>query len=258
MIEMGPDRMHHGFWRDFDPAHRLHVPGGPHARAIPDYYTALDDHVCRLVAAAGEDTAVLIVSDHGARAMQGAFAVNRWLIEQGDLILKETPDAPAALDPAAIDWDKTWAWADGGYHARVWLNLAGREPGGCLPEDQRQDYLASLAARLEDTRDESDRPLGTRVIRPERTYRRLQGIPPDLLVYFGDLGWRASAVVGPGPVHLRENDTGPDDANHARDGIFVFLDPAPGRGDRLACRKILDIAPAVLDWFGHEGSEDPN
>lgn len=255
-VEMGPDRMHHGFWRDFDPGHRLHVPDGPYAAAIPDYYAYVDDHVRRLVEAAGPGVAVMIVSDHGARAMQGAFAINRWLIEQGDLVLDRQPGKAGALDPARIDWTRTRAWADGGYHARVWINLAGREPSGCVPGDGLEAYRADLAARLEATRDESGRPLGTRVVWPHRTYARLTGIPPDLLVYFGDLAWRASAQVGPGPIHLRENDTGPDDANHARDGIFVFADPATGRDRLPVARKIVDIASLVIDWFGRKATDE--
>ena len=29
MVEMGPDRMHHGFWKYMDPEHRKHEPGNP-------------------------------------------------------------------------------------------------------------------------------------------------------------------------------------------------------------------------------------
>ena len=32
MVEMGPDRMHHGFWKYMDPEHRKHEPGNPYAR----------------------------------------------------------------------------------------------------------------------------------------------------------------------------------------------------------------------------------
>ena len=35
MVEMGPDRMHHGFWKDMDPQHRKHEPGGPYERRDP-------------------------------------------------------------------------------------------------------------------------------------------------------------------------------------------------------------------------------
>ena len=42
MVEMGTDRIHHGFWKDMDPAHRKHVPGGAYEKAILDYHVHVD------------------------------------------------------------------------------------------------------------------------------------------------------------------------------------------------------------------------
>jgi len=81
----------------------------------------------------------------------------------------------------------------------------------------------------------------------------VNGVPPDLIVYFGDLRWRSAGTVGNGTIHLRENDTGPDDANHAQEGVFIWdrpLDP-----DR-APLSIYDVAPTVLDFFGLEAPEE--
>ena len=41
MVEMGTDRIHHGFWRFSDPEHRLYEPGNPYEAAMLDYYRAL-------------------------------------------------------------------------------------------------------------------------------------------------------------------------------------------------------------------------
>jgi predicted AlkP superfamily phosphohydrolase/phosphomutase len=41
-VEIGLDRIHHGFWKFHDPAHRQHVPGNPFQSAITDYYLYLD------------------------------------------------------------------------------------------------------------------------------------------------------------------------------------------------------------------------
>ena len=75
------------------------------------------------------------------------------------------------------------------------------------------------------------------------------GIPPDLLVYFGDLAWRSIGQVGTGSVHVFENDTGPDDANHAPDGVYVLVGDGvePGEGEQ---RAIFDIAPTLLELLG--------
>ena len=56
------------------------------------------------------------------------------------------------------------------------------------------------------------------MFRPEELWREQRGIPPDLIVYFGDLGWRSNGSLGHGRHWTYDNDTGPDDANHDRDG----------------------------------------
>src|SRR5208283_3856906 len=37
-VEIGSDRMHHAFWKFFDPTHSKYVPGNPFENAILEYY----------------------------------------------------------------------------------------------------------------------------------------------------------------------------------------------------------------------------
>jgi predicted AlkP superfamily phosphohydrolase/phosphomutase len=79
-------------------------------------------------------------------------------------------------------------------------------------------------------------------------YEQVNGIAPDLIVHFGDLYWRSVGTIGGDDgVHTFENDTGPDDANHAQEGLLIVAGPgipATGRRDGM---RLLDIAPTVLD-----------
>ena len=116
--------------------------------------------------------------------------------------------------------------------------------------------VSGMAAALEALGDEEGRRIGTRVFKPEEVYREVNNIPPDMIVYFGDLDWRSAGSVGVGSVHLRENDTGPDDANHLPDGVFVW-DPGDAGPPRKAERyQIYDVAPSILRFFGLEVPED--
>src|SRR4051794_10221077 len=45
MVDMGPDRLHHGFWSACDADHPRHDPNGPHRFLFRDYYRALDRHL---------------------------------------------------------------------------------------------------------------------------------------------------------------------------------------------------------------------
>ena len=249
MVEMGTDRMHHAFWRFFDPEHRLHEPGNPFEGAMLDYYRALDAKIDRLLRFADDDTAVLVVSDHGAKRIDGGICVNEWLRNEGYLGLAEEPAEPTPLRPEMVDWSRTTAWGEGGYYCRLSLNVEGREPQGTVPAHEYEQVRDELKAKLEELGDERDRPIGTVAYRPEELYSQQNGIPPDLLVYFGELAWRSIGQVGTGSVHVLENDTGPDDANHAPEGLYLLaaegVETGPGEE-----RDLRDIAPTLLTLLG--------
>jgi predicted AlkP superfamily phosphohydrolase/phosphomutase len=246
MVEMGTDRIHHGFWRFLDPQHRLYERGNPYEHAVLDYYKALDEKVDRLVRFAEEDTALLVVSDHGAKRMDGGICINEWLRQEGYLVLSEAPDGPTRLAPEMVDWDRTTAWGEGGYYCRLFLNVAGREPRGLVAPEEYEQVRDELKQKLEALGDDKGRPIGTVAHLPEELYPVRNGIAPDLLVYFGDLHWRSVGQVGTGTVHVFENDTGPDDANHAHEGLYMLAaEGVPvGRGPE---RDLRDIAPTILE-----------
>jgi predicted AlkP superfamily phosphohydrolase/phosphomutase len=69
----------------------------------------------------------------------------------------------------------------------------------------------------------------------------------DLMIYLGDLAWRAAGTVGHGRLFLDENDTGPDDAVHSKRGVFLLYDPRRTWGQRLTQPlRLVDIAPTML------------
>jgi predicted AlkP superfamily phosphohydrolase/phosphomutase len=252
LVEMGPDRMHHGFWKDLDAEHRKHVPGSPYADAILDYHRHLDGLIARLLGHADDDTVVLVVSDHGAKRLDGGIRVNEWLRREGLLATRSEPEGVCRPADVGIDWARTTAWGEGGYYARVFLNVRGREPEGTIDPADYESVRDDLAQRLAAIPDERGRPIGTKVYRPEELYPHVEGVAPDLIVIFGDLYWRSVATIGgPEGVHTFENDTGPDDANHAQDGLYVLSGPgveATGRSDG----HLLDIAPTLLELLGLE------
>ncbi len=111
----------------------------------------------------------------------------------------------------------------------------------------RDDLVAGLSA----IPDENGHEIGTKVFRPEELYKKVRGVAPDLIVYFGDLYWRSVGTIGGAKIHTFENDTGPDGANHAHNGIFILKDNANIRAAaRVDGLQITDIAPTVLNLFG--------
>lgn len=256
-VEMGIDRIQHAFWRYQDKSHRFYKPEGPYKDVIKKYYQYVDKKIGYLLEELDSDTSVMVVSDHGAKKMDGAVCINDWLIQKKYLCLKGPVDKPTRLTMDMIDFERTCVWAEGGYCSQIFLNVKAREPRGIIPENEYESFRDHLKKELESIGNKDGQIIGTWVFKPEDIYQSVKNIPPDLLVHFGDLSWRAAGTVGNKELHIFENDTGPDDANHAENGIFIFkTDHARLSKARLNVNQeirglsIYDIAPTILDHFG--------
>ena len=251
MVEMGPDRLHHVFWKYCDPDHPMYEPGNPYESAFVDYYRMLDGEVGSLLETLPDDAAVILMSDHGARAMAGGVLFNDWLMQEGYLVMEQPLTEPTPIAKAPIDWSKTTAWGDGGYYGRLFLNVRGREPQGTIEPDDYETVRAEIAGKLEEMKGPDGTPFGTRVFRPENVYPEVRGVAPDLIVYFADLEWRSVGQVGTGDIFTNENDTGPDGANHDKRGIFALSNlegVGPGKVD--AGFRLIDVGPTLMSLYG--------
>ncbi len=257
MVDMGPDRLHHGMWKYFDETHVNHIPDSPYKNAIRDYYIYLDGKIERLLKGIDRDkTAVLIVSDHGAKAMKGGFCFNDWLIKQGYLTLKTPADSPRKITNDDIDWSKTKVWGSGGYYGRLFINVESREPQGVVPAAEYETFRTEIKQKLEAVIDHRGNPMGNRAFRPRDIYPEVKGVAPDLIVYFGGLDWRSVGTVGNESLYVFENDTGPDDANHAQQGMYIFSYPGMAETGKRLPRRIMDIAPTVLRLLDVDAPDD--
>ena len=251
-VDLGLDRMHHGFWNYFDEKHVQFRPGNPYQNAIPEYYLWLDEQIGKALEILDEDTVVLVVSDHGAQRLNGGIAVNEWLIREGLLVLDEYPDTLTPFDKLKVNWDKTRVWSEGGYYARVFFNVQGREPKGAIPPDEYESFQQEMRTKFEALTDDQGRPLNSLVFKPKEIYNSVRNIAPDLIVHFGGMLWRSIGTVGHQKIHVQENDTGPDSCNHAQYGMFILKAPnCPAIGEYDGAR-LLDIAPTLLNLAGYE------
>jgi predicted AlkP superfamily phosphohydrolase/phosphomutase len=251
-VDIGLDRMHHGFWNYFDEKHVQFEAGNPYQNAIPEYYLWLDQQIGNALELLDEDTIVLVVSDHGAQRLDGGIAVNEWLIREGLLVLNEYPKAITPFDQLNVNWNKTRVWSEGGYYARVFFNVQGREPNGVLPPAEYESFQDEMKAKFEALTDEKGQPLNSLVFKPKEIYKNVRNIVPDLIVHFAGLLWRSIGSVGHREIYFQENDTGPDSCNHAQYGMFIVRAPnLPSAGEYEGAR-LLDIAPTLLHLAGYE------
>ncbi len=247
-VEIGLDRVHHAFWKYFDENHHLHEPNSKYKSVIPDYYKLLDKEIGKTLKLLDEETAVAIVSDHGIKAMKGAFAVNQWLIDEG-ILRAEKVDRFTRFEDLKVDWSNTTAWAWGGYYSRVFINLKGREENGVVSPSEYDNVRDELADTIKSIRGPNGEKWDTKVFYPEQIYPVAKGDRPDMMVYFDNLSWRAAGTLGHPSIYLPENDTGPDDAVHSEYGVFALKLPEAD-GGKVVETTIYDFAPTVLSLFG--------
>jgi predicted AlkP superfamily phosphohydrolase/phosphomutase len=251
-VEIGLDRLQHGFWQFHDPQHVQYEADNPYQDVIRDYYLYLDDEVGKILEILDDETAVLVASDHGAQRLDGGFCVNEWLAREGLLVLNEYPKEVTPFGKLDVNWHKTKVWSEGGYYARVFLNVKGREPNGTIEKADYEKFRDEIKAKLEATTDDRGQPLGTLVFKPEEIYRTVRRVAPDLIVHFGGLYWRSIGGVGYASLHTQENDTGPDGCNHAQFGSFIWAAPnSPLRGE-IGGAHLLNIAPTLLEQGGYD------
>jgi predicted AlkP superfamily phosphohydrolase/phosphomutase len=216
----------------------------------------LDATLGRLIEAAGPDTNVVVMSDHGFSTYPMIVDIDSWLTEAGFGVRK--PDAkldgrnPAPLAEARVsqraerlgrfDMSKTRAFATTaeGNFAAIRLNVVGREPEGCVPPEERDAVLGELEAALAAV----EQPAGTKVVR--RTWRgqdlypgdQAERVVPDLIVEF-EPKWRAIATGLRSPFS-RARKPFPE---HQRTGICVVAGPSIAQREGRADWKIRDITP---------------
>ena len=134
---------------------------------------------------------------------------------------------------------------EGGYYCRLFLNVAGREPEGFVPAADYERVRDEIKAKLEALGDDEDNPIGTVATSPRSCTRTRWGSRPI------SSSTRRAVLAQHRPgrrdtIHVFENDTGPDDANHAQEGLYILaadgVDAGPGPQ-----REIRDIAPTILE-----------
>jgi predicted AlkP superfamily phosphohydrolase/phosphomutase len=128
------DRIQHMFWRD-----RMDV--------VERWYLQLDTLVgkveTRLKKLPFGHTNTLILSDHGFANFDEKVHLNRWLIERGYLMPKESNESGKFLE---IDWTRTQAYAIG--LNSLYINLTGREGQGTVEEGEKAVVLDRIKQDL--------------------------------------------------------------------------------------------------------------
>ncbi len=176
----------HMMWRHSDEQHPHHDrilaakdsewwsgrEGSTWKDVLIDLYLKMDGVLGEVRSRVGDDTLILVMSDHGFAPYYRIFSLNTWLLENGYLVLKSGKSRELAMGHAdfrkvhlrdAVDWTKTQAYGMG--FNGLYLNLKGRESQGIVESGKpAQDLITELQTKLEAIRDDAPGWEGIRVV----------------------------------------------------------------------------------------------
>lgn len=182
------------------------------------WYKKLDDFVGEVGARLNGKHRLLVLSDHGFSVFKHKVHLNRWLAEQGWLVLK---DGASEGSLAEVDWMQTKVYAVG--LNSLYLNVSGREGQGTVAAQDIEPLLADVQKKLLDWIG----PDGNAVVERARLKHEVYTGPysrlgPDLVVGYAP-GYRASSETGLGkvPALTVEPNTGHWGADHCVDADIV-------------------------------------
>jgi predicted AlkP superfamily phosphohydrolase/phosphomutase len=249
----GTDRIQHMFWRYMEKGHPAPVErdGGPGPTAIEEIYRKNDALIGQVMERMGEGDLLMVLSDHGFASFRRGVNLNRWLLDNGHLALKEGADGSAEW-LAQVDWSRTKAYVLG--LTGMWLNLKGREAHGIVePGEPARRLKAELMSRLKALRDEEKGQVGINELfdTAELYEGPYLADAPDLIIGYADgyrVSWDCATGVVAGPVF--------EDNRKAWSGDHC-IDPRLVPGVFFCTKKIrkkdpalVDIAPTTLRLFG--------
>ncbi len=249
----GTDRIQHMYWRYLEKGHPADDGrDSPCRDAIERLYRRNDELVGRLLEQLREDDLLMVLSDHGFASFRRGVNLNRWLLDNGYLHLKEGADGRAEW-LRDVDWSRTRAYCLG--LSGMFFNVKGREAQGIVEPDEIPALKREIADKLRGLRDEER---GEVAIVEAFDTRALYRGPylenaPEFVIGF-NRGYRTSWDCATGVVAtpLFEDNVKAWSGDHCVDPRLV-----PGV---LFCNRpidvdepaLIDIAPTALQQFGIE------
>ncbi|MBE9571699.1 MAG: alkaline phosphatase family protein, partial [Proteobacteria bacterium] len=261
---------------------------------IKDYYALLDRGLADLINAAGKETTVLFMSDHGFGPLKKKFYINSWLQQKGwlsydaDLVrrvnrkksfkailkqylmrfpvvqefiarrgtlpLRKRMQAYQFLD--FIHWSRTQAFSVSNTEQGIYINLKGREPQGVInPGKEYETLRDTIMDALRSLHNpENGQPLVSHLYKKEDLYQGPYMNHAPDIVFF----------LGEGEylADVRLTDYLWEDLSwitgrgtHRKDGLFIAYGNGVRKGINVEA-NIVDLAPTVLFLLNRPIPED--
>ena len=218
------DRVSHMFYRGLDPKHPLYEETDATGRdAIAWSYREADRILGRVMGEMKEDDRLIVISDHGFAPYRWSVHLNRWLLDNGYMSLKEGRQK-SGIGFTDVDWSKTRAYAVG--LNSLYLNIRGREAEGIVAENEIADLKREISRGLLTFSDEQQQQSVIKIVYDgEKIYPGNANLDaPDLVIGY-QRGYRASwqTTLGAVPENLIEANNNKWSGDHC-----IAADEVPG------------------------------
>jgi predicted AlkP superfamily phosphohydrolase/phosphomutase len=275
LVLEAPDRLMHVHYKYIDPTceHYDRPQARPIRERVWDFFDEMDAVIADALDWAGPEAWVITMSDHGFGPKDKVLNLNLALREWGLLGVSGAAGVGSsaglrrlarrakravprrlwrrakAAAHSSIDWSRTKAFSAPNPQQGIYINLAGREPHGCVPESAYTSVRDEVIERLNSLVDPDDgRPVVDRVFKREEVLygdASLEG--PDLFPVCRDYTYELSDGLYSAAVLTDYRDL--PRGFHHRDGIFGVAGPGVTAQDGLEA-SLLDIAPTALYLAG--------
>jgi predicted AlkP superfamily phosphohydrolase/phosphomutase len=265
------DKIQHCFWRSEpqDQDGRSFGTSSEHNSTVEKSYIALDAAVGAFLGRIGEETTVLVVSDHGFGSCTMELSPNIWLREHGFFHMHTAhkvrarslswtrragvplPIPKITLGPPhrRVSWRNTRAFSDLFVEPfGIYLNLKGREPAGTVSEGKDAEHLLdSLQVELMDSRLPQGLPLFRTVKRSHECYHgAFADNAPDIVLDLYDPSIRLSGEFISSDLFSRPGGWPAITGSHRPTGILFASGPSIAAGSLSTDARLIDVAPTVL------------
>jgi predicted AlkP superfamily phosphohydrolase/phosphomutase len=285
-----PDRLQHSLWDLIVQELTDAPPRSSNEREIRalivEYYQMIDTFVGKFAEIAGEDTNLIMISDHGFGQVKKQFGANNWLEDLGLLhfdhkkmrmlhlkrraifamrtidVLKLRRKLFGRLRKRAariraydflenIRWDETKAYTVSNTEQGIYLNVYGREPRGIVKSGREFEETRDLIMdRLKELRDpQTNERLVTWMMKGEDLYTGAYAKDaPDIIFVLKDGEYVATG--NPMSRVFEEVDWKTGSGGHRMEGVFLACGKGIRSGMEAKGCSIIDIAPTILNMMG--------
>jgi len=232
------DRIQHMFWGT----------GTEPGSVIHSMYLEMDDLVGSTIELLRDNQRLIVMSDHGFAPFHTCIDFNRWLVDNGYMVLEDGIETVEA-SYHGVDWLKTRAYALG--LSGININLRGRESMGIVSPEESKSLMNDIREKLLELTDGENR-----VIRSVKFARDIYngaytGRSPDIIPGT-ESGYRAdwgcvTGCVGSRAVYPNSRHW---DGDHCHDSDIVKGVLFTSWKHERELPEIIDIAPSVLKMLG--------